>query len=141
MSGSCTPPLKESTTSPDGGGFDRIILFETKRHLLQIQGKNVFLPDKTFWITEAPSMIVKNRFFFRVFVIVFIVVDLGKNECQRVGTKMTAYIWKLTSMSPRAGSQYPAWPALAPGTHVAHQPGLRDCRWTRTFQNSALTLI
>ena len=47
---------------------------------MQIQGKNVFLPDKTFWITEAPSMIVKNRFFFGVFVIVFIVVDLDKNE-------------------------------------------------------------
>ena len=47
---------------------------------MKIQGKDVFLPDKTFWITEAPSMIVKNRFFFRVFVIIFIVVDLDKNE-------------------------------------------------------------
>ena len=59
--------------------FSPDFLFETiLRHLLQIHGNYVFLPYKTLWITEAPSMIVKNRFFFGVFVIVVIVVDLDK---------------------------------------------------------------
>ena len=35
-------------------------------------------------------------------------------------------------MPSSLGSQYPAWPALAPGTHVAHQPGLRG--WAN-YQN------
>ena len=69
-------------------------LFGTKRrHLLQIQGKNVFLPSKTFWITEAPSMIVENRFFFRIFVIVFIVVDLDKNYVNQLEPVKKLYIF------------------------------------------------
>ena len=75
-------------------GFPPDILFETKRrHLLQIQGNNVFLLYKTFWITEAPSMIVENRFFFW-FVIVFIVVGLEevKSWCQKSVLDLWAHI-------------------------------------------------